>query len=72
MRAAQSKLKRAQSPVLIVETQVVEMKILGEGYDIHIKKNSRLSTLKHSSVSNANQRLMRAILVTFLLFNLFY
>ncbi|AGV16106.1 hypothetical protein V12G01_19761 [Vibrio alginolyticus 12G01] len=38
MRAAQSKLKRAQSPVLIVETQVVEMKILGEGYDIHIKK----------------------------------
>lgn len=38
MRAAQSKLKRAQSPVLIVETQVVEMKILGEGDDIHIKK----------------------------------
>ena len=38
MRAAQSKLKRAQSPVLIVGTQVVEMKILGEGYDIHIKK----------------------------------
>jgi len=39
MRAAQSKLKRAQSPVLIVETHVAEMKILGEGYNLHIKKS---------------------------------
>jgi hypothetical protein len=32
MRAAQSKPKRAQSPVLIIETHVAEMKFLGEVY----------------------------------------
>ncbi|EGQ8110855.1 hypothetical protein F3R80_02840 [Vibrio parahaemolyticus] len=54
MRAAQSKLKRAQSPVLIIETHVTEMKAWSYLIALNRRFYSQLA-ISHTFVFQASQ-----------------